>query len=251
MDISNKLPKHTWCLGEIKPKYGTTTGWRGHLGECKFVYSNPNEPDKYSWQEIEPTGSTKTFTMDSSEEQNITKLTVGNISSYTTDGESKQVDGHTDKNVEDTSRENNNADRGVSSKKSYTLTTEGEVKVNKGCQVCIDVGESESWSAHGTYGDQVNEHSGNWHEAFEKDRVTAVKKNDVLMIGDGDYACHVQSGNWDTHIKSKARLYADNDILIESATKIVLKVGSSTITITSSNIEILASGGSGRIDLNK
>ena len=250
VDINPKLPKHCWDDKEVVPKYGTITGWRGHLGECKFTYSNPDEPDKYSWQKIEPTGSMTTFSMDPSEEQNVTSLNVGNKFGYTTDGESKQVDGHTDSNTEATSRKNNNGDCGESCQKKYELATQGVNRVSGEVDLNFTVAASESWSASGTYGDQVNEHSGHWHEAFEKDRVTAVKKNDVLMIGDGDYACHVQSGNWDTHIKSKARMYADSDILIESKTKIVLKVGSSTITITPSNIEILASGGSGRIDLN-
>jgi hypothetical protein len=66
------------------------------------------------------------------------------------------------------------------------------------------------------------------------------------MVNEGDYAVHVQSGNYDTHIKQKARIYADSDILFESKSKITLKVGSSTIEITPNSVTV----NSTRIDLN-
>lgn len=184
------------------------------------------------------------------EKENRTNLRVGNEFSYYSDSTSNHTDGHQDNNSESTIRENSEGDRGISAKTTYVVSTEDLIKTVGGIETNFVMAASESWSAHGTDGDHVEEHSGNWHQAFEKDRVTAIKNNEITMVEDGDYALHVQSGNWDTHIAQKARLYADNDILIESATKIVLKVGASTITITPSNIEILADGGSGRIDLN-
>jgi hypothetical protein len=66
------------------------------------------------------------------------------------------------------------------------------------------------------------------------------------MVNEGDYAVHVQSGNYDAYINQKARIYADSDILLESKSKITLKVGGSTILITPSAITVT----SGAINLN-
>jgi hypothetical protein len=68
----------------------------------------------------------------------------------------------------------------------------------------------------------------------------------------GEYGIHISEGNFDTQIDSgKARIWASDDILIESTSKITLKVGDSTIVITANSIQIMAEGGSGRIDINK
>ena len=58
------------------------------------------------------------------------------------------------------------------------------------------------------------------------------------MVNEGDYAVHVQSGNYDAYIKKKARIYADSDILFESKSKITLKVGNQTIVITPDRIDL-------------
>lgn len=250
VDINPKFPKHTWDDKEIEPKYGTLHGWRGILGECSFTYSNPDEPTKYSWQKIEPTGSMETLSMDDKEGQNYTNLTIGNKFSYTTDGESSQVDGHKDSNCESTIRENCEGDIGRSGKKSHIVFTDGQVEsIDKG-KVSIITSASESWNASGSYGDTVNEHSGHWHESFEKDRVTNVNLNNILMVSEGDCSTHVQSGNYDAKVKEKYKVFSGNDLLIQSATKITLRVGNSSIVIEPDHIYIIANNSQSRIDLN-
>ena len=100
------------------------------------------------------------------------------------------------------------------------------------------MGASESKSFATSQGDVVEEHAGHYHISYEKDYVAAVKSNMITMVNEGDYALSVQAGNYDTQIMQKARIYASSDILIESLTKVTLKVGLSTIVLSPTNIKL-------------
>lgn len=266
VDLTPKLPKHPWDDKEIEPVYGRTFGRKGPNGECEICYSDVEAPDKFSWQKMEATGSFSAMSADSSEKQNNTELNVGNRFSYIADGDSSQVDGHRDTNTMSTERRNCMGDIGESGKKNMVVFTEGKVEAIDGGHVKIVSADSSSWSGTGTYGDQVNEHSGNWHAAFEKDHVQAVKKNKITMIEEGDYAIHTQTGNFDLEVSSgKLHLMTKSDNLIaNSNVKVLLEVGSQSKVIVEpskvklqvgegSYIEITSSGitmVSPRIDLN-
>lgn len=266
VDLTPKLPKHPWDDKEIEPIYGRTFGWKGPNGEAEIRYSDVEAPDKFSWQKMEATGSFSAMSADSSEKQNNTELNVGNKFSYVADGDSSQVDGHRDTNTMSTERRNCMGDIGESGKKNMVVFTEGKVEAIDGGHVRIVSADSSSWSGTGTYGDQVNEHSGNWHAAFEKDHVQAIKKNKITMIEEGDYAIHTQTGNFDLQVSSgKLHLMTSaDDLIANSNVKVLLQVGSqSKVTVEpskvmlqvgdSSYIEITAGGiklVSPRIDLN-
>jgi hypothetical protein len=91
-------------------------------------------------------------------------------------------------------------------------------------------------------------------ENTKKDKLTDVGGNDIKSVGGlsyimtgGDYGVHAQGGKGvDIQSESKAQIHAVSDILIESDSKITLKVGASTIVITSGNITIK----SPRVDIN-
>ncbi len=216
------------------------------MGNQTIVYANPDEPENYIRIDLDATGSYRSVEHDTTDNAHITSLNTGRTSSYTAGGETNHIDGHKDSSCESTCRENVTGDKGVACKTNYQTATEGSVIAHNRFKKEFVVAASDSKSFSGSFGDQVNEHSGNWHEAFEKDHVQAVSGNKLTMIEKGDYAAHVQKGNWDTHVEGKGRFYSGKDILIESGTKIVLKVGGSTIEITSSKITINAD----RIDLN-
>lgn len=246
VDTNKKMPAHGWDYGEIVPQYGYTYGFQDILGSHKYVYANPAEPEKYSYQKLNASGSYETLEFDTNKNEIRTNLNTGETRAYTVGGSSEQTDGHKDVNVESTSRENVKGDKGVSYKTGYETATEGKIAAFREYKKDFVTSASESKSFVGSFGDQVNEHSGNWHESFEKDHVQAVTGNKITMIREGDYAIHVQSGNYDTHVEDKGRIYTGNDLLIESATKIVFKVGGSTIEMLPSKITII----SDRIDLN-
>jgi hypothetical protein len=250
MAYKGKLPPDDFSAKKKDMKYGTTHGFQRALGTAEFHYENPGEPTKSGSIKVHATGSYETLHADDQLSNMETVFKNGETRNYTVGGSSSQTDGHYDANIESTSRLNVKGDHGVSSKTGYVVRTEGQVTAIREFDVKVKTSASESKSFHGSYGDVTEEHSGNHHSSYEKDQVTAVKGNQITMIQEGDHALHVQKGNFDTHIAEKGRIYADNDILIESATKITLKVGKSTIVITSGNIDIISNDKSGTIKIN-
>ena len=250
MAYKGKLPPDDFSAKKKDMKYGTTHGFQRALGSAEFHYENPGEPTKSGVIKVHATGSYETLHADDALNAVSTKLDIGETRSYTIGGASCQTDGHSDTKVESTCRLDVTGDHGVASKTGYVVRTEGQVMAIGEYDVKVGTSASESKSFHGSYGDVTEEHSGNHHSSYEKDQVIAVKGNQITMVQEGDHALHIQKGNFDTHIAKKGRIYADNDILIESATKITLKVGKSTIVITSGNIDIISNDKSGTIKIN-
>lgn len=231
---------------KLKIRYPWIQGSQDALGRMEIRSGDPNYPDEVFEAQVAATGSTTTREYDKENKEYNLSLNVGETRSYTAGSTSVHNDGHSDVNSESTIRQTSKGDSSLNCKTRYTVITEGNVQsVREFCkEFCTS--QSESKSFRGTFGDQVNEHSGCWHEAFEKDRVSAISGNDITMVENGDSALHVQSGNYDAHVAQKGRIYTGSDLLIESATKIVFKVGASTITMTPGNIKMI----SPRIDLN-
>lgn len=181
-----------------------------------------------------------------------TSLNAGDVMSYTTGGSAVNVDGHSDQSVKSTSRTSVAGDsstqvgrNGSSMIAGQEMSGRGGPQISRGKAGSSGTGDdNKTYSSSG--GDMVNEHTGNYHEAYRKNLVTSVTKNAVTMVNSGDYSLHVQSGNYDAQAKGKSRIYSEGELLIESATKITLKVGGSTVVISSAGIDIDGS----RIDLN-
>lgn len=245
-DHNKKLPIDAWSSGEIVPEYPWVYGEADALGGHNFTYKNPKKPQENSSQEILPSGSYKTVQYDNNKKEIVTVLNPGETRDYVAGGRSTQTDGHFDVNIESTSRETIKGDKSIQSGKDLLVGVQNQIITASQNEIHGTMGGSESKIYEMSEGDHVSEHSGNYHVAYEKDCVSSVNKNMIQMVQSGDYAMHVQSGNWDSHIAQKARMYSGNDMLIESASKITLKVGSSTIVIGPSSIVITAD----RIDLN-
>lgn len=252
VDTNKKLPEHGWDTEEIVPKYGTTYGQQDILGSHKFVYANPDEPENYSYQKFDASGSYETLQKDKDKNEIKTNLNTGEIRGYTAGSSSSQTDGHNDVNIESTSRRNVKGDDSSASKRSFKLYQEGEIKAVGSYSETFTVGKKNSplaltKSFNGTDGDQVNEHSGNWHEAFEKDQVAAIKGNKITMVEGGDYAVHVQKGSFDMQV-SEGKLHlmsSADDLIANSNVKVLLEVGSQAkITIDPSTIRLEVGGGS-------
>lgn len=242
----NKLNQSAVDTGETEPTQGNVFGHVTHLGGREMRYEDINNPDKYTKHTNLPTGSFETVDMSSDKKEIRNSLFVGETRNYTGGGSSSQVDGHQDNNTESTFRINVAGDLGTSTKTFYHTSTEGSVIAHNRYKKEFVVAASDSKSFSGSFGDQVNEHDGNWHEGFKKDHVQGVAGNKITMVEKGDYAVHVQKGNYDAHIGARGRIFSTADMLIESKTTITLKVGASTIVIGPSNITIT----SPRIDLN-
>jgi hypothetical protein len=245
-DDNSKLPIDPWSDGTITPKYGWVYGSADALGGHKFTYRNINEPDKNSSQELTPSGSYKTIHQDADKKEVISKLHPGETRDYVAGGRSEHTDGHKDMSIESTFREVITGDHNFQGgRNGYLGYAENLISGAKNEFKGI-MGASESKSYSTSQGDVVEEHSGNFHISYEQDFISAIKSNMITMVNEGDCALNIQAGNYDAQIAQKARIYASNDILIESATKITLKVGSSSIVVTPANVTIIST----RIDLN-
>lgn len=248
-DRNQKLPAPPWSDSNsgIEPKYPYMRGERHPDGSYTFSYNNPNEPEAASVERYHSSGNWEVEQYHPETGSLQVSYSRGDTRRYVSGGESTTTDGHVDIQTNSTRRSITRGDTHEESGRNTTSITYGQRTTASGAaSTDIQIGGSESINYKSSAGDVVNEHEGNYHEAFQKDLVTSVTKNAIMMVNEGDYALHVQAGNYDTHIKSKARIYADDDILIESASKITLKVGGSTIVITSAGIDMDAP----RIDLN-
>jgi hypothetical protein len=202
------------------------------------------EPGKESYFEVQPSGSYEGHYQDGTS----VSVGVGKSYEYGGDGKSSTIDGHHDAKVSGTMR--TNSDGGRSSE------TAGD-QYSGGSGTSIN-GTNDSAMTHSTgdifhtsEGNHVTDHTGHVHHNVTGDLVSSVKGNKMEIIN-GEWGINSQDGNVDIQVDGgKFRLFDVGDILIESTTKITLKVGTSTIVITPSTIEIMAQGGSGRIDINK
>lgn len=247
-DRNKKLPKPAWADPDsgIDPQYPYVYGERDNNGGYNFKYRNIKDHTVASSETYHPSGSYETVQYHPETGEIKTKLNKGDEYVYGAGGVSTHIEGHLDQTIKSTSRTNVSGDNSVSVGRNSTSFTSGQSVTASGPAITRSVPRSDTITYNSSGGDVINEHTGNYHESYKKDFITAVSKNAIFMVNEGDYAVHVQSGNYDTHIKQKARIYADSDILFESKSKITLKVGSSTIEITPNSVTV----NSTRIDLN-
>jgi hypothetical protein len=238
VDHNKKLPVDSWSSGEIELKYPWVYGESDNLGGSFFKYRNLKEPEKNSSMTMTPSGSYETIQQDSERKEIRTNLNPGDTRAYTGGGASIQTDGHTDDNSESTRRTVTAGDVGFQGGRNlYQGFAENVIEGSKN-KATFTMGASESKVYESSKGDIVSEHTGNEHKSYEGDKVTSVKGNNINMIKEGDYSLHVQSGNYDVQVETKGRIKTVSDLLIQSDTKITMKVGSSEIIIENGQITI-------------
>lgn len=247
-DRNKKLPKPAWSDSDsgIEPTYPYVYGERDNNGGFNFKYRNIKDHTVASSETYLPSGSYETVQYHPETGEVRTRLNKGDEFIYGAGGISTHIEGHSDQTVKSTSRTNVSGDQSISVGRNSSSMVSGQSVTATGPSINRSVPRSDTITYNSSGGDVINEHTGNYHESYQKDFITAVSKNAILMVNEGDYAVHVQSGNYDSYIKQKARIYADSDILFESKSKITLKVGGSTIVISPDSIVV----NSTRIDLN-
>jgi len=197
------------------------------------------EPGFESLFHVLPTGNYSGHGPDGAE----VSVTVGKQHKYNADGHSSTTDGHQDSKVSGTKRD---ATAG-----GHHSETAGN-KYNGGGGVSVSgtngsqITHSDGDVFHTSEGNIVTDHTGSVNHNYTGDFVDQVTGHKVNMIK-GEYGINISEGNFDVQIDAgKARMYASDDILIESGTKLTLKVGDSTIVIEPSKITIK----SAKVDIN-
>lgn len=189
------------------------------------------DPGNEAYFEVQATGN-YTGHGPNGEQVNVT---VGKQHSYNADGVSQTTDGHSDVKISGTNR-STVAGSEHSETGGNKYTAGGGVSISGFNDSVIHHSSSDGF--HTTEGDIVTDHTGNVNHNISGDCVDQVTGNKMTMIG-GEWGVHLSGGNLDFQLDSgKGRLRASDDILIESDSKITLKVGSSTIVIESSQITV-------------
>jgi len=219
-------------------------------GHQKFHPQSHEEALQLSFEEHwNPTGGLKTIAAHPQQIEIITQLSY-DTRNYNINGFSQTGEASGQIFYNDTMSISAGGDVGIDTKgKIIQASARERIDISGGSVSRVPVG-SDNHKFESTAGDKTQVLDGNLHSTYKEDRVVAVGKNDINMVNEGDYAMHVQSGNWDTDIAKKARFYSGDDILIESETKITLKVGNSRIIIEPNHIQIISNNKTGLIDLN-
>jgi hypothetical protein len=259
--FNKKLEEGPWGEGGRKEtEYPWVQGEADVLGRTRFKYANPDKPENASEVEFNYDGSFTAKEVDNDKKGLTNSLNHMSLR-YNTQGSSEQVDGHSDSNTESTKRTNVAGDNGTSVGGDAYDGTGGKRMVG------AKEGSFDNDADGNTYktskGDVVTEHTGSKYASLEGDDVTSVVGNKIQMISEGDYSLHLQGGNLDTRVESgEMQLYSGDSLNVNTAAaatyrsketttivsdlKIILKVGSSSITIEDGSITIKAD----RIDLN-
>jgi type VI secretion system secreted protein VgrG len=197
------------------------------------------EPGQESFFVVQPTGNYTGHGPDGAE----IKVTVGKQHSYNADGTSQTTDGHTDTKISGSNRSSiAGSDHSETAGNKYSGGGGVCVVGTKGSQITHSDGDV----FHVSEGNIVTDHTGSVNHNYTGDFVDQVNGNKVNMIK-GEYGVNISEGNYDMQIDAgKARMWASDDILIESTSKITLKVGGSTIVIEPSVITIK----SAKVDIN-
>jgi hypothetical protein len=198
------------------------------------------EPGSESFFEIFPSGNYRGHGPDGQQ----VDVTVDKKHEYNGDGKSSTTDGHHDEKVGGSHRQN--VDGGAHKEVAGNQYHGGGGVVVSGSQDSHIHSVTSGDHFHTTEGDMITDHTGNVNHNITGDLVQQVTGNHYEMIT-GEFGINNQGGSTDiTTDSGSTRIFSGSDILIESNIKIVLKVGSSTITIASGNITLK----SPRIDLN-
>ncbi|CAB4162783.1 hypothetical protein UFOVP787_114 [uncultured Caudovirales phage] len=212
-------------------------------GKKTVSYDNPNKPDE-AWEfSFGHAGDYETRQFEKDYKGVTTKLSH-QTHSYATEGKSEQVDSHNDRSGEATDNKNVAGDTASASGKTSMEGSQKKVSANKeGSFSSTTEGNSNEF----VKGDKLQNREGSEYNSIEGDEIKSVGGNKIQIIQNGEFQTHVQDGNMDTRVESgKYKTYSSDEMILESATKITLKVGSSTIVIDTNSITITSS----RIDLN-
>lgn len=227
-DPNQKHPKIDY-EGEY-PNLHVTQGVDGH----QLIRSL--EPGKESFFQVEPTGN---YTGYGPQGQRVS-VAVGKTHDYVAGGSSSTVDGHADVKVGSTMR--TNVDGGMEQEIGGSVYEgAGGVVISGSLDSKVDASVGGD-GFHVTEGNIVTDHTGDVNHNVSGSLVQQVTGDRADMVG-SDWAISVQGGSLDAQVDSgKVRVKAAQDILIESDTKITLKVGGSYMEMTPNKIVIYTPG---------
>lgn len=246
-DHNKKLVKDSPLDRITGEPYPFIFGHQTTNGELHLKIQHPDFPKASCEETLKADGSYSHYEV-SDKLKGLESILSHHTRGYNSGGHSSQVDGHKDSNHESTQRNNTAGDSGKETggtkydgSGEQTIIGSGLDYIRRLAKGAQNITLTDNASPGG---DSISNYAGDTHENFEGDHIRSVNGNKYTMVKNGDYGAHVQDKNIDFQADSgKARIKTGSDILIESDSKITLKVGGSTIVITPNDITITSSGG--------
>lgn len=245
-DHNKKLVKDS-PLDRIKGEpYPFISGYQTINGELHLKIQHPEFP-KASCEETLYSDGSYIHKEYNDKLKGLTSTLSHHSRGYNSGGNSRQVDGNDDSSNEATKRTVTAGDIGnetggtkYSGSAGQTIIGSGKDYIRRLAKGAQDIKFTENASPGG---DSISNYAGDTHENFEGDHIRSVNGNKYTMVKNGDYGVHVQDKNIDFKSDGgKAQIKTGSDIIIESDSKITLKVGSSSIVITPKGITINSTG---------
>lgn len=166
-------------------------------------------------------------------------LTTGQKHEYVTQGASETVDQNQHNKIGGSTVDHVTSDH-------YAEHGSDRMHATGGDRIHAVGGIKFDHATHGTQqtstGDHVSDHNdGNHHINVDGDYVRYTGGTKYDYVG-GEYGIYLPTGNFDIKLdKGKYQIHCGSDIIIKSDTKITLQVGNSSIVITPTDINIIAS----------
>jgi hypothetical protein len=246
--LNKKLPKDPVTAGKAKPEYPYVSGKSNRTGSYSIEHADPNKPYESFKESMGPDAAFEIDLIIDDKEKGVSISAKNQSTSYNYYGESSTSEAGVDKYNASTERHNT---KGGTHKNVGGDSAEAVggtiIRASAGGQSLGTVGTSVADSYIYTSGDKTIRHDGSEYVHRDKDQMTTIGGTKYEVIKDGEWGLHVQSGNWDIQVDAgKGRTYVQDELLIESPTKIIFKVGGSTITMEPNKITLV----SNRIDHN-
>ena len=150
---------------------------------------------------------------------------------YNTGGSSFTAEASVETYVQDTRKDTTEGDisREVGGKELVAVADQTIMTTRNG-SVQNQAADSDATTYIMSEGDIVEERSGGSFKSIEGDDISTVQQNYVRVIGSGDHATHVQTGNYDVQVTSgKLHLMASgNELIANSNVRVLLQVGPSS-----------------------
>lgn len=231
----------------VKPDYPWLSGEATINGGHRYRYENPDDFEGSFTEEFRPdTGFN--ITKNSTDENGGVNYSLNHhVRNYASRGVSNHGDGNNDFSTEANNRSNVRCDDGCSTAgESYNGVGGSSISAsNKGSVNGGTAGPQMNM----TNGDVHNEHEGDTSSNHEGDLTRTISGNEHTIIssskngkGVGEWGLHLQDGNGDIQAdKGKFRIKTVGDnLILDSTVKIIIQVGSSSITLEPGQITVKA-----------
>ena len=240
MKFNEKSPKTTVEKGEFEIVYPYCNVTIDDNGGFHANYSNPKDPNNSFKQTQNHNGGFNITHPDNEVKGLDTSMNPGRGSSYSGGGYNRHTGGHSEDSGENTKHSKYEGDTGHESGGDNYKGHAGSTFEGRGKDSFEHTTGGKTYKvASGSGGDHVKYIDCNTHEYTEGDHISSITGNRHVMVKDGEYGIHVQSGNMDTQVDDgKLRLKAGKDIIIDSDSTITLQVKNTKITISDGQITL-------------